>query len=98
MSSSPTQNKAPAAAQEPEKSNSYYESTMRWIENTYLSWFGENRTSYGVKDSLKQTQITGNKDVDGVQESVGNAVGGVFGKGGVGEGAGEAADKGLLSR
>jgi len=32
-----------------EKKNSYYESTMRWIENTYLSWFGENRASYGVK-------------------------------------------------
>jgi len=22
---------------------------MRWVEDTYLSYFGENRTSYGVK-------------------------------------------------
>ncbi|TVY39164.1 hypothetical protein LOCC1_G004809 [Lachnellula occidentalis] len=83
-------------AQEKESSSysSYYESGWRWVENTYLSWFGENRTSY---ENLKQTQVTGNKDVDGVQENVGNAVGDLFGKGGVGEGAGDAADKGLLS-
>jgi len=85
-------------AQEKGNSSSYYESTWRWVENTYLNWFGENRTSYGIKDSLKQTQVTGNKDVDGLQEGVGNAVGDVFGKGGVGEGAGDAADKGFLSR
>ncbi|TVY32435.1 hypothetical protein LCER1_G009370 [Lachnellula cervina] len=85
--------------QEKKNSNSsYYESTMRWVENTYLSWFGENRTSYGIKDSMKQTQVTGNKDVDGVQEGVGNAVGDAFGKGGVAGDAGDTADKGLLSR
>ncbi|TVY12880.1 hypothetical protein LARI1_G009087 [Lachnellula arida] len=79
--------------------SSYYESTMRWVENTYLSWFGENRTSYGIKDSMKQTQVdTGNKDVDGAQEGVGNAVGDAFGKGGVAGEAGDAADKGFLSR
>ncbi|TVY22187.1 hypothetical protein LHYA1_G009031, partial [Lachnellula hyalina] len=48
MSSSSSPIQVPGA-QEPEKSTSYYESTMRWIENTYLSWFGENRTSYGIK-------------------------------------------------
>jgi hypothetical protein len=31
------------------KSNEYYDSTWRWIEDTYLAYFGENRTSYGVK-------------------------------------------------
>lgn len=47
---------------------------------------------------MKQTQVTGNKDVDGVQEGVGNAVGDAFGKGGVAGDAGDTADKGLLSR
>jgi len=84
--------------QENKNPSSYYESTMRWVENTYLNWFGENRTSYGIKDSLKQTQVTGNKDVDGVQDSVGNAVGDTLGKNGLAGGAGDAADKGLLSR
>jgi len=81
-----------------EKRNTYYESTMRWIEDTYLKWFGENRASYGVKDTLRQGQVSGNKDVDSIQESVGNTIGNQFGKGGLGEDAGKIADKGLLSR
>jgi hypothetical protein len=31
------------------KDKGIYNSTMRWIEDTYLKYFGENRTSYGVK-------------------------------------------------
>lgn len=27
----------------------YYDSTWRWVEDTYLKYFGENRTSYGAK-------------------------------------------------
>jgi len=81
-----------------EKRNTYYESTMRWIEDTYLKWFGENRTSYGVKDTLHQGEVSGNKDIDDVQRSMGDAVGNQFGEGGLGEGVGKIADKGLLSR
>jgi len=81
-----------------EKRNSYYESAMRWVEDTYLKWFGENRASYGVKDTLRQGEVSGNKDVDGVQRSIGDAVGNQFGKGGLGEDAGKVADKGFLSR
>jgi hypothetical protein len=29
--------------------NSYYDSAWRWVEDTYLRYFGENRTSYGAK-------------------------------------------------
>jgi hypothetical protein len=47
-------------------------------------------------DSLKQTQITGNKDVDGIQDSVGETVGNTFGKGGLLGGVGEAGDKNVL--
>ena len=31
------------------KEDTYYEATMRWIEDTYLKYFGQNRTSYGIK-------------------------------------------------
>jgi hypothetical protein len=30
-------------------SDGYYDRAWRWIEDTYLKYFGENRTSYGVK-------------------------------------------------
>jgi hypothetical protein len=32
-----------------QKCSSCYESSWRWIEYIYLSYFGENRTSYGIK-------------------------------------------------
>jgi hypothetical protein len=43
-----------AAGQKEQKSwySGYYDSGMRYIEDTYLKWFGENRTSYGVKGRL----------------------------------------------
>jgi len=69
---------------------------MRWIEDTYLKYFGENRTSYGVKDSLKKTEVTGNKDVDGVQRSVGETVGNTFGENGLAGDVGSAVDKNIL--
>ena len=31
------------------KGAEYYDGGWRWIEDTYLKWFGENRTSYAVK-------------------------------------------------
>lgn len=35
-----------------EKYNSYYESYMPWVEDKYLAWFGENKTSYTAKGTL----------------------------------------------
>jgi len=74
----------------------YYDSSWRWIEDTYLKYFGENRTSYGVKDSLKKTEITGNKDVDGIQRSVGETVGNLVGSNGIAGGVGDTVDKNVL--
>jgi hypothetical protein len=34
------------------KSDSYYDKAWRWVEDTYLKYFGENRTSYGFKGTL----------------------------------------------
>jgi len=69
---------------------------MCWVEDTYLKYFGENRTSYGVKDTLRKGEVSGNKDVDGIQRSVGDAVGDTFGSRGVGGDVGDAVDKGVL--
>jgi len=74
----------------------YYDSTWRWVEDTYLKYFGENRTSYATKDTLRKTEVTGNKDVDGIQRGVTDAVGNQFAEGGIGESVGNAVDKGLL--
>jgi len=78
------------------KSDGYYDKAWRWIEDTYLKYFGENRTSYAVKDTLQKGEVSGNKDIDGAQRQVTDAVGGQFGKGGVGEDVGSNVDKGLL--
>lgn len=29
--------------------NSYYNSYVPWLEDKYLAWFGENKTSYTAK-------------------------------------------------
>jgi len=78
------------------KSNSYYDATWRWIEDTYLKYFGENRTSYGVKESLKKTEVTGNEDIDGIQRATGNAIGNTVGSNGIGGAVGDAVDKNFL--
>jgi len=78
------------------KSDSYYDATWRWIEDTYLKYFGENRTSYGVKESLKSTEVTGNKDIDGIQRQAGETVGNTFGANGLAGGVGDALDKNVI--
>jgi len=74
----------------------YYDSSWWWIEDTYLKYFGENRTSYGVKDTLRKTEVTGNKDVDGIQRSAGDTAGNLFGPKGIGGGLGKVVDKDVL--
>ncbi|RDL42402.1 Uncharacterized protein BP5553_02381 [Venustampulla echinocandica] len=74
----------------------YLESITLWVEDTYLSWFGENRASYGAKDSLKKMEITGNKDIDRVQRSVGETVGDNLGRNGIAGVVGDGLDKVVL--
>jgi hypothetical protein len=47
-------------------------------------------------DSLKKTEITGNKDIDGIQSSVGNAVGNLVGSNGPAGVVGDNVDKHVL--
>ncbi|KFZ14748.1 hypothetical protein V502_05917 [Pseudogymnoascus sp. VKM F-4520 (FW-2644)] len=79
-----------------QKCSSYYDSSWRWIEDTYLAYFGENRTSYGIKESLKKTEVTGDENVDGIQRGVGGAVGDVFSSKGPAGVVGGGVDKGIL--
>ena len=103
-----------------QKCSSYYDSSWRWIEDTYLAYFGENRTSYGIKgerfptflasglpgrkeralmefvESLKKTEVTGDKNVDGIQRGVGGAVGDIFSSKGPAGDVGDGVDKGIL--
>ncbi|KAI9717683.1 MAG: hypothetical protein M1812_004628 [Candelaria pacifica] len=129
------------------KYNDNYDYYMPWVEDKYLQWFGENKTSYTTKgtifpplvltpsilafhhkrlapshsrslvfpvfttpivcytlpylnanptgptENLKKTEITGNKDINNIQDSVAEGVGNQFGKGGIGEGIGNTLSK-----
>ncbi|KAG9243277.1 hypothetical protein BJ878DRAFT_443715, partial [Calycina marina] len=77
-------------------SKPYYDSTMRYIEDTYLKYFGENRTSYATKDTLHKAEISGNEDVNNIQRSVGDAAANTLGDKGLLGGVGNAVDKNVL--
>jgi len=47
-------------------------------------------------DTLRKGEVSGNKDIDGAQREIGEAVGCQFGKGGVGESVGSNVDKSFL--
>ncbi|KAL8716109.1 MAG: hypothetical protein Q9220_000014 [cf. Caloplaca sp. 1 TL-2023] len=56
------------------KYNEYYNSYVPWLEDKYLAWFGENKTSYATQDQLSKTKITGDKNVDALQDGVNSGV------------------------
>ncbi|KAH8816624.1 hypothetical protein F5884DRAFT_853059 [Xylogone sp. PMI_703] len=74
----------------------YADSTWHWIEDTYLKLTGQNRTSYGTKDTLHKTEVTGIKDVDNVQRGLGDTVADTLGPGHIGGVAGDTIDKNIL--
>ena len=61
---------------------------MPWLEDKYLQYFGENKTSHMAKENLK-TDVTGNEAVNKVQGGLAEDVGGQFGKGGLLESVGQ---------
>jgi len=103
------QQSQPQEPQEDKKGPSYYESTktwyngqyeswMPWVEDNVLSWFGHNKTSYVVQDKLNKTKITGDKNVDAIQDGVNEGVTGQFKKGGLLEGVGNITSKEGMNR
>ncbi|RFU27350.1 hypothetical protein B7463_g9008, partial [Scytalidium lignicola] len=74
----------------------YVDSTWHWVEDTYLKYFGENRASYGTKDTLHKAEVTGVKEVDGIQRNVSDSVADTFAPGHAGGVFGDAVDKNIL--
>ncbi|KAL2422589.1 hypothetical protein ABEF91_004924 [Exophiala dermatitidis] len=78
--------------------NKQYENWVPWIEDKVLGWWGENKTSYVAKDKLNQTKITGDKNIDAIQDGINEGVGGQLGKGGLLEGVGNLTSKEVFTR
>jgi hypothetical protein len=110
--------------------NQQYESWVPWLEDKFLGWKGENKTSYVAKGKtilitrfqrkttfwvlqssvesfladgnrvgeLDKTKITGDKNIDSIQDGVNGAVTGQFKKGGALEGVGNLASKEVFTR
>ncbi|CAD6568805.1 MAG: hypothetical protein ASARMPRED_002062 [Alectoria sarmentosa] len=72
----------------------YLDKYQHTLQNILLDRTGENRASYGLKTVLTG-QKTGDEDLDAVQDGVGSGVGGLVGKGGIGESIGSTLSKGM---
>jgi len=71
---------------------------MPWVEDKFLGWFGENKASYVAKGELDKTKITGDKNVDAIQDGVNEGVTGQFKKGGLLEPVGKLTSKEVFTR
>ncbi|KAJ9610723.1 hypothetical protein H2200_005500 [Cladophialophora chaetospira] len=78
--------------------NKQYESWMPWIEDKVLGYWGTNKTSYAAKGELDKTKITGDKNIDAIQDGVNEGVTGQFKKGGLLEGVGNLTSKEVINR
>ena len=65
---------------------------MPWIEDKYLQWFGENKTSYTAKETLK-TDVTGDKNLNAIQGGLAEGIGGQFSNDGLLGGVGNMTSK-----
>ncbi|KAK0507238.1 hypothetical protein JMJ35_010276 [Cladonia borealis] len=79
------------------KYNEYYNSYMPWIEDKVLGHWGENKTSYTVKDKMS-TDVTGDKNINAIQGGVAEGVGGTLSSGGVLGGVGDMTSKEGINR
>jgi len=68
------------------------------MEDQYLAWFGKNKTSYVAEDKLDQTKITGNKDVDNVQDTANKTATGQLEEGGLLNPVGKLTSKEVFTR
>ncbi|KAB8217048.1 hypothetical protein BDV33DRAFT_177686 [Aspergillus novoparasiticus] len=68
-----------------EQYNIQYEKWYPWIEDQYLKWFGkgDNKASYGTKDTLNESKVTGINQVDQLQDDVHNLAGNQLGDNGL---------------
>ncbi|KAJ5596500.1 hypothetical protein N7450_002958 [Penicillium hetheringtonii] len=68
---------------------------QKWLQEILLDQIGETKVSYGLKKSLTAKKLTEDQNLSKIQDQMGSQLGGVFGKGGIGQGLGSAISKGL---
>ncbi|OQE23243.1 hypothetical protein PENSTE_c009G10458 [Penicillium steckii] len=65
------------------------------LQEILLNQMGETKVSYGLKKSLTAKKLTEDQNLSKIQDQLGNQLGGIFGKGGIGQGLGSVLSKGL---
>ncbi|MCJ1243066.1 hypothetical protein MMC30_000262 [Trapelia coarctata] len=73
----------------------YLDRYQKLAQDTALDAMGENRASYGLKSTLKGQKLSDDKDLNNLQEDTANTIGGLVGKGGIGESVGSGLSQGL---
>ncbi|KAJ5835483.1 hypothetical protein N7447_001509 [Penicillium robsamsonii] len=73
----------------------YLDPYQKQLQELLLDYMGETKVSYGLKKSLTGKKLTEDQNLSKIQDQLGNQLGGMFGKGGLGEGLGSVLSKGL---
>ncbi|OQD72257.1 hypothetical protein PENPOL_c001G10140 [Penicillium polonicum] len=73
----------------------YLDPYQKQLQELLLDYMGETKVSYGLKKSLTGKKLTEDQNLSKIQDQLGNQLGGLFGKGGLGEGFGSVLSKGL---
>ncbi|KAJ6138953.1 hypothetical protein N7471_005439 [Penicillium samsonianum] len=73
----------------------YLDPYQKQLQELLLDHMGETKVSYGLKKSLTGKRLTEDQNLSKIQDQLGNQMGGIFGKGGLGEGFGSVLGKGL---
>ncbi|KID63613.1 uncharacterized protein G6M90_00g064620 [Metarhizium brunneum] len=70
-----------------------------WIEDMYLKYFtSDNKASYTTRDNLDKTKVTGNEQVDKLQDGVHGLVAGQLSQGGLAQPVGDLVSKQGINR
>ncbi|KAJ5796029.1 uncharacterized protein N7518_004569 [Penicillium psychrosexuale] len=73
----------------------YLDPYQKQLQELLLDYMGESKVSYGLKRSLTGKKLTEDQNLSKIQDQLGNQLGDMFGKGGLGEGLGSVLGKGL---
>ncbi|KAJ5388100.1 hypothetical protein N7509_010641 [Penicillium cosmopolitanum] len=65
------------------------------LQEILLDQMGETKVSFGLKKSLTAKKLIEDENLSKIQDQLGNQLGGIFGKGGMGQGFGSVLSKGL---
>ncbi|KAL8918336.1 MAG: hypothetical protein Q9208_007424 [Pyrenodesmia sp. 3 TL-2023] len=80
------------------KYNEYYNAYVPWLEDKYLAWFGENKTSYTTKEQLDKTKLTSDPNLNAVQDGLNTGVSGQLKSDGLLGGVGDLVSKEGVNR